>query len=469
MTFTFVRTFCPVLIAALCFAFQSPAVTAGDPPSQTVEMTLAVFSDIYELAEKDGRGGFARIAGAVAAERAASTNVLIAHAGDMLSPSLMSSFDKGAHTIELLNAIRPDIFVPGNHEFDFGEHVFRSRMREAKFPLFAANLSEISGQPVEGFLAHKIFDIEGVKVGVFGLTDDESARRSQPGSLVLSASIPAARKQAEALRAQGADLIVAVSHSAWQDDIRLANLGVIDVVLSGHDHNLLVAYDGKTVIAESQSDGANLVAVDLTVTIRDGDKRQVTWTPTFRIIDTASVKPDKKIAARVAAYQAALDKDLDIAVGKTSTPLDSRKASVRGEETAIGNFIADAMLTATGADITVFNGGSIRGDRLYDAGTTLTRKDIFKELPFGNKVVMLELTGKDVREVLENAVRMAGKGDGRFGQIAGVRLTAKKDGVPGSKLTSVTIGGAPLDDARLYKVATNDFMALGKEGYDAFT
>lgn len=453
-------------IAALAAAGPS---TAADAPPRTVQLTLAVFSDIYELGEKDGRGGFARIASAVAAERASQRNVLIAHAGDTLSPSLMSSFDKGAHTIELLNRISPDVFVPGNHEFDFGERVFRKRMSEAKFTLLGANVREISGQPIAGFADNKIYDFDGVKVGVFGLTDDESARRSSPGSIAFQPSIPTAKKQADALRLQGADLIVAVSHSAWQDDIRLANLGIIDVILSGHDHNLLVAYDGRTVIAESQSDGAQLVAVDLTVAIHEGATRHIAWSPRFRVIDTATVQPDPAVSAHVAAYQAALDKDLDVIIGTTAVVLDSRKASVRGQETAIGNYIAEAMRAATGADVTVVNGGSIRGDRLYEAGTKLTRKDIFKELPFGNKVVLLELSGKDVRDVLENAVRMTGKGDGRFGQIAGARLTARKDGVPGNKLTSVTIGGAPLDDARLYKVATNDFLAAGKEGYDAFT
>ncbi len=95
----------------------------------------------------------------------------------------------------------------------------------------------------------------------------------------------------------------------------------------------------------------------------------------------------------------------------------------------------------------------------------LTRRDVFKELPFGNKLVMLELSGADVQAALENGVWFAGKPEGRFAQVSGLLLTAKKDAVPGSRITAVEIAGAALDPAKLYKVATNDFLASGKDGY----
>lgn len=452
------------IVAASGLAGLPPAVAQ---PVKKTTITLLVYSDIYEMAGVEGRGGLARVAGVIAAERARSKNVIAAHAGDTLSPSLMSSLDQGAHIIDILNAMAPDVFVPGNHEFDFGEAVFRTRMAEARFPLLAANLRDASGDVLAGFADNKIIELDGVKIGVFGLTDDEAARRSSPGTLRVSPLIPAAKEQAAQLRAAGADLVVAVSHSTWQDDIRLANLGVIDVVLSGHDHNLWVGYDGKTVIAETQADGVNVVAVDLTVTVSDEGKRKVTWQPAFRVIDTATIAPDAAVADRIAEYQAKLDKSLEVPVGTTSVALDSRKASVRGQETAIGNFIAEAFLAATGADVAIVNGGSIRGDRQYEAGTALTRRDIYRELPFANKVVVVELLGKDLKDALENAVWFAGKGDGRFGQIAGARLSGRKDAVPGSKLTSVTVAGRPLEDDKTYKVAVTTFLAAGKDGYTA--
>ena len=361
-----------LLAAILLFALPAQAAP------RVVDVTFLVFSDIYEMAERNGRGGFARVAGALGAERAKKRNVIVALPGDTLSPSLMSSLDKGAHIIDLLNRMKLDVFTPGNHEFDFGEAVFRARMAEAKFPLLAANLRDGAGKPLPGFADNKILDIDGVKIGLFGLTDDESARRSNPGALRLSSAIETARQQAQQLRAAGADLVVAVTHSEWQDDLRLAKLGGIDLVLSGHDHNLLVAYDGRSAIAETQADGANVVAVDLAIRVDDAPERKLTWTPKFRVIDTADVAPDASIAKRVAQYLAAMDKDLDKVVGVTRTPLDSRKASVRGHETAIGNFIADAMREAAGAEVALLNGGAIRGNRTYDAGAQAYSKRMLR-------------------------------------------------------------------------------------------
>ncbi len=449
----------------LTIALSAGPAAAAD---RAVKATLLVFSDIYEMGEKGGRGGFARVAGAIAAERAKGHTVIATHAGDTLSPSLMSSFDQGAHIVDLLNRMTLDVFVPGNHEFDFGEAVFRKRMGEATFPLLAANLRDEAGAALPGFADSKIIEVDGVKIGIMGLTDDESAKRSQPGSLKLAPTIPTAKTMTDALRKDGADIIVAVSHSAWQDDLRLMNLGIIDVILSGHDHNLLVAHDGRSAIAETQADGVNVVAVDLDITVSEGEARKVSWRPSFRVIDTSTVTPDANVAAAVAAYEATLSKDLDSVVGTTTTALDSRKASVRGGETAIGNYFADAILAALKADVAIINGGGIRGDREYPAGTALSRRDVFKELPFGNKAVLVAMTGADLTEILENAVRTIGKGDGRFGQIAGARITGRKDAVPGQKLSKIEIGGVPLDPAKIYKVATNDFLAQGKDGYDAF-
>ena len=456
----------PVFFLFLALAlgiFTLPARAA----ERVVNLTFVVFSDIYEMAERDGRGGFARIAGALKAERARAKDIIVAHAGDTLSPSLTSSVDKGAHIMDLLNRVGLDVFTPGNHEFDFGEAIFRQRMGEAKFALLAANLRDASGHALPGFADSKIIDVAGVKVGIFGLTDDEAARRSSPGNLKLLPAIETAKREAQALRDAGADLVVVITHSEWQDDLRLMKLGPIDIVLSGHDHNLLVAYDGRAAIGETQADGVNLVAIDVEIRIaNDGVKR---WTPRFRIVDTADVAPDAAIAARVAQYQAEIDKALDVDIGVAKTPLDSRKASVRGQETAIGDFFADTMRIATGADVAILNGGGIRGNRFYPSGTKLTRKDIARELPFNNQLVTLELSGADLRAALENAVWLIDKDAGRFAQISGARIVVRRDAVPGSRLVSIEIGGAPLDDAKRYKVATIDFLARGKDGYVALT
>lgn len=451
------------IICVALFAIGSGTANAAE---RTVNVTLALFSDIYEIGEKGGRGGFARVAAAVAAERARNPNTIVAHAGDTFSPSLRSAFDQGKAIVELINMIGPDIFVPGNHEFDFGEAVFRARLAELKGPVLAANLSDADGKALPGIIDTKLVEIDGVKLGLIGLTDDSSAMRSSPGTLRFSPSLPMAENKAKDLRAAGADLVVVVVHAPWQDDLRLQSSGLYDVILSGHDHDLMLFYDGRSVLAEAKEEGETLLVVDLEIKVSEGESRKVSWHPRFRIVDTADVEPDAAVAAKVAAFEAELGADLDQRIGETGTALDSRKAAVRSGEAAIGNLITDAMRAFAKSDVALMNGGGIRGDKQYAEGHALTKRDVLSELPFGNKLMVLEITGADLKIALENGVWFGEKAEGRFAQISGAKLVARRDGVPGSRIASLEIGGAPLDPARLYKIAVNDFVASGKDGYD---
>jgi 2',3'-cyclic-nucleotide 2'-phosphodiesterase (5'-nucleotidase family) len=194
----------------------------------------------------------------------------------------------------------------------------------------------------------------------------------------------------------------------------------------------------------------------------------LSWRPRFRIIDTADLAPDPSIAAQVQAYQAFLSKELDVPLGKITIGMDSSKAIVRTREAAIGNLITDAMRDRTGADVALVNGGGIRGNRHYVAGSSLTRRDVLIELPFGNKIHVVEMTGAQLLKALENGLWFAGKPNGRFIQISGARIHADRNAVPGQRIKTVVVGSEPLDTTRNYRVATNTFIASGKEGYDIF-
>jgi 2',3'-cyclic-nucleotide 2'-phosphodiesterase (5'-nucleotidase family) len=194
----------------------------------------------------------------------------------------------------------------------------------------------------------------------------------------------------------------------------------------------------------------------------------VSWSPAFDIIDTAAIEPDAEIAAVVQGYLDQLDEELGIEIGVTTTALDSRRASVRSQETAIGNLIADAMRAAVDADIGITNGGGIRADREYAAGAALTRGDILAELPFGNKTVKLEVTGQQVLDALENGFSQVEQGAGRFPQVSGLTVTVDLTRPAGERVVSANVGDAPLDPAATYTLATNDFMAGGGDGYVAF-
>ncbi len=461
------RSLNKVLIAALLAGatFISPAL------AETVNITFLLTNDIYKVDNTSVRGGFARLNGVVRAEKAKGGNVVYAHAGDLISPSLLSGFDQGAHTIALTNIVPPDIFTPGNHEYDFGKDVFLKRMSEAKFPLFAANLRDKDGKPIPGFKDSEIRDFGGVKVGFVGATAEDSPEKSSPGpDLKFAPTVDTVIAQAKALKEQGADITVAVIHANRANDRKLFDSRAVDIILTGDDHDLALFFDGKTVMAESKEEAEFVTAIDVAVDVKEKDgKRTVSWYPSFRIIDTATVTPDPETQKAVDAYNAELSKELDIPVGTTTEALDSRKASVRTAETAIGNLIADATREAVGADIAITNGGGIRGNKEYAAGSQLTRRDILTELPFGNRTVKIEVTGETVWAALENGVSDVENAAGRFPQVSGLTFEADLTKPKGQRVTSVMIGGKPLDKAATYTLSTNDYMYGGGDGYTVLT
>jgi len=437
--------------------------------AEIVNLTLLLVNDIDKMEGAGPRGGFARLAGVVEAERAKGGNLLYVHAGDTLSPSLMSAFDKGKHVVELLNIAPPDVFVPGNHEFDFGPEVFLTRMSEAKFPLFAANLRDASGQQLAGFSATKMFEFGPAKIGRVGLAADDSQEKSSPGDLKFLPTVETGIAEAQKLREAGADLVIAVAHASRSKDRALFDSRTVDVILSGDDHDLNIFFDGKTLLAESKEQGEFVTAIDLAIDVEEKDGRRiVTWWPSFRLIDTATIEPSAAAATKTKELENQLSKELDVEIGTTETPLDSRRPTVRGGEAAIGNLIADAMRMAVGADVAITNGGGIRGNKEYAAGTRLTRRDVLSELPFGNKTVLVALKGESLLKLLENGVAQVEEGAGRFPQVSGIALQVDLRKPAGSRVVAVEVAGKPLDPQATYRVATNDFMLRGGDGYTAF-
>ena len=452
-----------ILVAAMVLAV--PAL-AGP---QKVRVTLLLVCDIYEMSPgANGRGGLARVAAVIRQERRRNPNVVAVHAGDAISPSLMSGLDQGAHMIDLLNQLGLDAFVPGNHEFDFGPDVFRARMAEAEFPVLAGNLSDETGKPLACIVADRLIELEGIRVGLAGFTAEDSVTRSSPGELRFTSTLDGTLTATAALRKAGADLVVHVVHAPRNVDMQLMREGAAGIVLSGDDHDLLLSYDGRTAFAEAMQDGWYVVAVDVDVEVTDKDgERRIAWWPNFRVIDTATVEPDPDMAARVAAYEAKLSEQLDRPLTRTATLLDSRNAAVRGGEAAIGNLFADALRSATGADLAVINGGGFRGNRVYEAGAELTRRDVMRELPFGNKAFVLQVTGAELRTMLEQAFARAERLTGAFPQVSGLTIRADVTRPVGSRVVTVNVDGKALDDATTYTLVTNDFLARGGDGYEA--
>src|SRR3954471_22412068 len=308
------RSFLSSLTSALALlAAWRPARAQA---TYSTKVTFVLFNDFYVMGEQpfpDGgkRGGFARLAAVVRAERAKAASegrhVIVAHGGDTLSPSVMSALDLGAHIVALTNMIAPDILVPGNHEFDFGKAVFLQRMGEAMFPLYAANLRDAAGAALPGFRDRTVLDLDGVRVGLTGLAYEESPRVSSPEDLRFASTIDTAQAQASALRAEGADFVCAVIHCNRGDALMLQYERAADLLLTGHTHDLFVNFDDTCALVESGHDAHYVTCVDVTISVReDVGKRTTTWWPQFRVIDTATVTPDPEVAAAVAKFEALL-------------------------------------------------------------------------------------------------------------------------------------------------------------------
>ncbi len=246
------RRLVAIVLAGLWLAAMA---IASHAQTARTTVTFILVNDIYQMsadlaADGKSRGGFAKLAAVVKAERAKGGHVVFAHAGDTLSPSLMSGFDRGAHIITLTNLVPPDIFVPGNHEFDFGKATFFQRMGEARFPLFAANLRGPDGAPLPGFRDRAILDFDGVRVGLTGATYDDTARASSPEDLRFAPTVATMTQQTEALRREGADFVATVVHADRRQDYALFATRAIDLILTGHDHDLFVNFDERTAMVE---------------------------------------------------------------------------------------------------------------------------------------------------------------------------------------------------------------------------
>jgi 5'-nucleotidase/UDP-sugar diphosphatase len=454
-----------VLGAPAALAATAPVAKAQTPPAS---FTLLLVNDIYKMSDDKGKGGFARAAGIAKAERARGVPVLFCHAGDCYSPSLMSGFDQGAHIVAMQNKMGIDVFVPGNHEFDFGKENYLKLAAAQSYPTFAANLRDAAGNPLPGHKDSQIFELGGIKVGVIGTTFDPTPQLSNPGDLKFSSTMEALRREARKLKGEGADILVAVVHADRAMDYEIVRSRVVDILLTGHDHDLAIAYDGKVVMVESNEEGNYVTAIDIAAKASgEGANRKVEWTPTFRVNDSRAATPDPEVAAIVKGYETELSKELDIEIATLGTPLDSRTGVIRTQETAIGNLIADAIRAATGAQIAITNAGGIRANKQYPAGHKLTRRDVLSELPFGNATSMVEITGKDVKDAIENGLRDAPQGSGRFPVVSGLTFEADLKQPQGSRVTSVKVDGKEIDPVGKYTVATNNFMLTGGDGYTA--
>ncbi|RAU22977.1 bifunctional metallophosphatase/5'-nucleotidase [Paramagnetospirillum kuznetsovii] len=445
---------------------------AGSAMAEQVRLTFLHVNDIYEYRPVGGQGGLAELMTRLDEKRASVANPVFTFGGDLLSPSLASNITKGAHLIEFFNALAPAAAVPGNHEFDFGAANFAVRIGESRFPWIGSNVLGSDGKPFGGMLASLLTEIGGVKLGFLGVLTSQTSRMSSADGVTFADEKSTALAMAQELRNRGAEVVIALTHQDMDEDRRLAlKARGIDLILGGHDHDPISYKEDGALVVKAGHDAQFLAEVEMLVDRPDpGKTGPTTVTPlSWRFTRVAGAPPSPKLAGLAARVDALLGDALEAPLATLTTAMDSRTGAVRGDESAIGNLFADALRAHFKADMALINGGGLRGNRQYEPGTVLTRRDILAEMPFGNAVMALDITGKQMLAALEHGLSAVAAKAGRFPQVSGLAVTYDSTKPVGSRVISALVNGKPLEPRRVYRLATTDYLGNGGDDYKVLT
>jgi len=185
----------------------------------------------------------------------------------------------------------------------------------------------------------------------------------------------------------------------------------------------------------------------------------------WQMIDLNNLIKEPNLLKQVSEYQSRLHTFMKERIGVTTTLLNTERASVRFKENAFGNLITDAVKNYTHADIALINGGTVRGDKIYKANYVITRADIAKELPYRNRILLIELTGKELLKVLAHSINGLTKAKGQFLQVSGLHYSFNVNNEQGDRIINVKVKGKKLELDKKYKVATTDYLANAGDGY----
>ena len=419
----------------------------------------------------------------VAAIKNNTENSILVDAGDTIHGLPFVTLSKGQDAVDLLNEAGYEYIVPGNHDFNYGYsrlmELFKNSITlksgENKLRLLASNINK-DGKSVFETNHIKEMEVNGktVKVGFFGIATQETAYKTNPNNvkgIEFTSPVDAAKEQVEELEKQGADVIVALSHVGTDEssdptayDVIKAVDG-IDVYVDGHSHTTFKNGEkvNDTLLVSTGEYLSNLGKVEIEL---DENNEVVNATASLITKEEASkVTPDAKVAAKIAEIDKAQSEVLSEVIGKNTIDLDGERNSVRFGETNLGNLITDAMMDETGADLAITNGGGIRASiKVGD----ITKGDVVSVLPFGNFIVTKQLTGAQIKEVLEFGVRSYGESLGGFPHVAGIKFVVDPSRPVGDRIISLTINDKALDMNKTYTVATNDFIASGGDDYPCF-
>jgi 5'-nucleotidase / UDP-sugar diphosphatase len=446
-------------------------------------------------AEEEGKnecfGGAARLLTAINQTRdalkAQGKNVLLLNAGDNFQGSLFYTTYKGTVEAEVLNAMKFDAMTVGNHEFDDSEDGLAGFLDKVQFPVVTANVVATAASKIGDRVKPSIvLEVGGQKIGIVGAVANDTAELATPGpNITIAEDVAKISEQVQKLKQDGVDKIIALTHVGYPRDLEfIAKIPDVDVVVGGHTHTLLSNTDQKAEgpyptlvdnpggykVPVVQAGQYSKYLGDLKVVFDDsGVVKESKGDP---ILIDSSFKPDEATLKRIDELKAPIEALKSKVVGSSEGPIEGDRKVCRVKECSMGNLVADATLARVkdqGVTIAFANSGGLRSS--IDAGD-VSMGEVLTVLPFQNTVATFQLKGEDIRAALENGVSQIDDGAGRFMQVSGLKYSFDRSKPAGGRVVSVEVkeGDAfvPLDPAKTYIVAANNYVRTGGDGFKVF-
>ena len=478
-----------VLVATLT-PFQ-PTVGQG---TNSFELTIMHTSDVegkYLPLDATGLGGAARAATVINTVRHENPNTLLLDVGGRMF-DLYNRIWQGEEAARVMNLLRYDAMTLGNQEFNLEQSALANFIRSVEFPVVSSNVNANASTDLNGLIQpYTIIESGSEKIGIIGLTTADTvstAANAQNVTFIEGYQSVVLRTVAQ-LTAEDVNIVILLSYLDFADNLTLAStLTGVDVIIGGRGSDLIgnIRFNSdqrltqypiliedsntgeKRLFVQSGDQGQYMGVLDTTF---DAEGNLVEWAgdsvPLFKYIP-AQQDVEVLVAELTAVVsdfqsQPVLKPDGDQVQLDAPLTLDG----CREQECTLGNLVTDALLFETAADVAIMNGGSLRA--ALPAGA-LKWGDIFQVLPFSNVVTIFDISGADLLAALENGVSRVGadSGTGRFPQVAGMAYSYDPSQPEGSRIVEVTVQGSPLDPNTTYRVASNDFLRQGGDGYQVF-
>lgn len=476
---------------------------AAEDDTKTYEIRIVSTNDIHARAASSASTyGFEKIKTIADAARASSDLAMLLDAGDFYHGQAFATLTNGENIAKLASATGYDAVCVGNHDWNYGKEQLRKlavlsaeNNISGGFALLGGNVKDREGNAFfdQQYLVKEMQTKQGdpVKIGVFGMIDPELYTKTSPANvegLVFEDMTEYAMQTAASLRNQGCDLVIAMAHCNHPAALAESVSGV-DLWIAGHEHinleeQITDKAGEKVYVLEAGCYGSQVDVTRLNFTYEasssgEYEVSELTVTPeTFQEDKIETLTSDETVAALFQSLDGAQAEILKEKIGETPVKLDAEWEAVRIGETTMGRLVTNAYLKESGADLAIENAGGIRTSKNIEVGD-VTKGDAIDTFPYGNYLVSKEITGAQLKEMLEisielgiqnNAANEAGEYDGWPGnsgsylQVGGAQVLYDTQKPKGSRIWSLKIGGEPVEDAKYYTVATNNYAA-GSEDY----